>query len=114
MFSYSENDLHCDQAPLEEIARAVGTPAYVYSAEAILENFRAYHEAFSDLPHNVCYAVKANSTLAILALLAKAGARFHSRPGGQLYRVLQAGGHPRQGGFLGVGKTPDEVEYALA
>ncbi len=114
MFSYSENDLHCDQAPLEEIARAVGTPAYVYSAEAILENFRAYHEAFSDLPHNVCYAVKANSTLAILALLAKAGAGFDIVSGGELYRVLQAGGDPAKVVFSGVGKTPDEVEYALA
>ena len=113
MFSYSDNDLYCDNAPLEDIAREVGTPAFVYSAAAILDNYRAYHEAFSDLPHNVCYAVKANSSLAILSLLARAGAGFDIVSGGELYRVLQAGGDPAKVVFSGVGKTPDEVEYAL-
>src|SRR5215831_13519849 len=94
MFSYSDSDLYCDKTPLEDIARAVGTPAYVYSADTILDNYRAYHEAFSGLPHNVCYAVKANSSLAILSLLAKAGAGFDIVSGGELYRVLQAGGDP--------------------
>lgn len=113
MFSYSENDLYCDQALLEDIARDVGTPAYVYSATGILENYRAYHEALAGLPHNVCYAVKANSSLAILAILAKAGAGFDIVSGGELFRVLQAGGDPARVVFSGVGKTPDEVEYAL-
>lgn len=113
MFSYSGSDLYCDNASLEDIARAVGTPAYVYSAHTILDNYRAYHEAFSDLPHNVCYAVKANSSLAILSLLAKAGAGFDIVSGGELFRVLQAGGDPAKVVFSGVGKTPDEVEYAL-
>ena len=113
MFSYSANDLYCDNASLEDIAREVGTPAFVYSAAAILDNYRAYHEAFADLPHNVCYAVKANSSLAILALLARAGAGFDIVSGGELYRVLQAGGDPSKVVFSGVGKTPDEVEYAL-
>ena len=113
MFSYSGSDLYCDQAPLEDIAGEVGTPAFVYSAGAILENYRAYHEALAGLPHRVCYAVKANSSLAILALLAKAGAGFDIVSGGELYRVLQAGGDPGQVVFSGVGKTPDEVEYAL-
>ena len=113
MFSYSHNDLYCDNAPLEDIAREVGTPAFVYSAAAILDNYRAYHEAFSDLPHNVCYAVKANSSLAVLSLLARAGAGFDIVSGGELYRVLQAGGNPAKVVFSGVGKTPDEVEYAL-
>ena len=113
MFSYSESDLYCDQTPLEDIARDVGTPAFIYSAAAILDNYRAYHEAFSGLPHNVCYAVKANSSLAILSLLARAGAGFDIVSGGELYRVLQAGGDPAKVVFSGVGKTPDEVEYAL-
>ncbi|HLK49130.1 MAG TPA: diaminopimelate decarboxylase [Bryobacteraceae bacterium] len=113
MFCYSGNDLYCDRSPLADIARAVGTPAFVYSASGILENYRAYHNAFSDLPHNVCYAVKANSSLAILSLLAKAGAGFDIVSGGELYRVLQAGGDPSKVVFSGVGKTPDEVEYAL-
>ena len=113
MFSYSDDDLYCDQSSLEDIARAVGTPAYVYSASLILENYHAYHEAFADLPHNICYAVKANSSVAILALLAKRGAGFDIVSGGELFRVLQAGGDPSKVVFSGVGKTPDEVEYAL-
>ena len=90
-----------------------GTPAYVYSSAAILENYRAYDEALGDLPHTVCYAVKANSSLGILALLAQAGAGFDIVSGGELYRVLQAGGDPRKVVFSGVGKTAAEVDYAL-
>src|ERR1700741_2000139 len=114
MFSYSENDFYCEQVPLADLAARVGAPAYVYSSETILTNFRAYHTAFGNLPHTVCYAVKANSSLAILALLAKAGAGFDIVSGGELFRVLQAGGDPAKVVFSGVGKTPDEVEYALA
>jgi diaminopimelate decarboxylase len=114
MFSYSENDFYCEQVPLADLAHRVGTPAYVYSSESILNNYRAYDEAFGSLPHTVCYAVKANSSLAILALLAKAGAGFDIVSGGELYRVLQAGGDPSKVVFSGVGKTAGEVEYALA
>jgi diaminopimelate decarboxylase len=114
MFSYSENDLYCEQVPLADLAARVGTPAYVYSSETILSNFRAYDQAFGDLPHSVCYAVKANSSLAILGLLARAGAGFDIVSGGELFRVLQAGGDPSKVVFSGVGKTADEVEYALA
>ncbi|HWC96898.1 MAG TPA: diaminopimelate decarboxylase [Candidatus Sulfopaludibacter sp.] len=114
MFSYSENDLYCEQVPLADLAARVGTPAYVYSSETILANYRAYDQAFGDLPHSVCYAVKANSSLAILGLLARAGAGFDIVSGGELYRVLQAGGDPAKVVFSGVGKTADEVEYALA
>ncbi len=83
-------------------------------ARAILANYRAYDEAFGDLPHSVCYAVKANSSLAVLALLAKAGAGFDIVSGGELFRVMQAGGDPAKVVFSGVGKTAAEVEYALA
>src|SRR2546423_11012193 len=114
MFHYVENTLYCENVPLADIAKAAGTPAYVYSSATILDNYRAYDEAFGDLPHTVCYAVKANSSLAILALLAKAGAGFDIVSGGELYRVLQAGGDPSKVVFSGVGKTADEVEYALA
>ncbi|MDR3700434.1 MAG: diaminopimelate decarboxylase [Candidatus Sulfopaludibacter sp.] len=113
MFAYSGNDFYCEQVPLADLAAHVGTPAYVYSSETILTNFRAYDEAFGDLPHTVCYAVKANSSLAILAMLARAGAGFDIVSGGELFRVLQAGGDPAKVVFSGVGKTPDEVEYAL-
>ncbi len=113
MFSYSGNDFYCEQVPLVDLAARVGTPAYVYSSETILSNYRAYDAAFGDLPHAVCYAVKANSSLAILGMLARAGAGFDIVSGGELYRVLQAGGDPSKVVFSGVGKTPDEVEYAL-
>jgi diaminopimelate decarboxylase len=114
MFSYSQNDLYCEQVALADLAHRVGTPAYVYSGQSILANYRAYDEGFADLPHSVCYAVKANSSLAVLALLAKAGAGFDIVSGGELFRVLQAGGDPSKVVFSGVGKTAEEVEYALA
>ncbi len=114
MFHYSQSDLYCESVPLADLAARVGTPAFVYSSADILENYRAYHEAFADIPHSVCYAVKANSALAILRLLAEAGAGFDIVSGGELFRVLKAGGDPSKIVFSGVGKTADEVEYALA
>ena len=114
MFSYSQNDLYCEQVPLADLAARVGTPAYVYSSESLLANYRAYDDSFGDLPHTICYSVKANSSLAVLALLAKAGAGFDIVSGGELFRVLQAGGDPSKVVFSGVGKTAAEVEYALS
>ena len=114
MFSYSQNDLYCEQVPLADLAARTGTPAYVYSSQTFLDNYRAYDEAFGDLPHTVCYAVKANSSLGVLALLAKAGAGFDIVSGGELFRVLRAGGDPAKVVFSGVGKTAAEVEYALS
>jgi diaminopimelate decarboxylase len=113
MFSYSENDFYCEQVPLADLAHRVGTPCYVYSSQAILDNYRAYDEALGDLPHSVCYAVKANSSLAVLSLLARAGSGFDIVSGGELYRIMQAGGDPSRVVFSGVGKTAEEVEYAL-
>jgi diaminopimelate decarboxylase len=114
MFSYQDNSLYCEDVPLVKIAKAVGTPCYVYSASGIRNAYRAYDRAFTDLPHNVCYAVKANATLAVLALLAKAGAGFDIVSGGELFRVLEAGGSPARVVFSGVGKTALEIEFALA
>ena len=113
MFSYRDNDFYCDEVPLADIATAVGTPAYVYSSETIRSRFDAYEHAFGSLPHRICYAVKANSSLAVLSMLAKAGAGFDIVSGGELYRVVRAGGDPSTVVFSGVGKTRDEVEYAL-
>ena len=113
-FEYQDDTLFCEQVPLADIAAKAGTPCYVYSKRAILERFRAYDEAFGDLPHRVCYAVKANSNLSILALLARAGAGFDIVSGGELYRVLHAGCDPGRVVFSGVGKKAEEVEYALA
>ncbi len=113
-FRYIDHSLHCDGVALAAIAASAGTPCYVYSSQAILDNFKAYDGALGDLTHTVCYAVKANSTLAILGLLARAGAGFDIVSGGELYRVLQAGGDPARVVFSGVGKTAEEVDYALA
>lgn len=113
-FHYDQNDLYCEEVPLAEIAAKAGTPCYVYSSRTILENYRAYDEALAGMPHRICYAVKANSSLGVLALLARAGSGFDIVSGGELYRVLQAGGDPGAVAFSGVGKTADEVEYALA
>src|ERR1700679_3497197 len=114
MFEYLDGKLHCEQVDLDEIARAARTPCYVYSSRSILDAYQAYDNAFGDMPHMICYAVKANSTLGVLSLLARAGAGFDIVSGGELYRVLQAGGDPSRVVFSGVGKTAGEVEYALA
>src|SRR5579872_5816507 len=113
MFSYSDNSLYCDAVALDDIARRAGTPCYVYSAQTILENFRAYDEGLGEVPHTICYAVKANGALGILSLLVKAGAGFDIVSGGELYRVLEAGGDPARVVFSGVGKRSDEIDFAL-
>ncbi|HEX4595282.1 MAG TPA: diaminopimelate decarboxylase [Bryobacteraceae bacterium] len=110
---YRNQTLYSEDVALADIARREGTPAYVYSRAKILEKFRAYEEAFEDVPHRVCYAVKANGNLAILKLLAEAGAGFDIVSGGELFRVLKAGADPAVVIFSGVGKTSQELDYAL-
>jgi diaminopimelate decarboxylase len=112
-YSYNDNRLTCDGVSLEDIAQDAGTPCYVYSAGDILERYRAYDHAFGDLPHEVCYAVKANSNINVLRLLAGAGSGFDIVSGGELFRVIKAGGEPSKVVFSGVGKTAEEIEYAL-
>jgi diaminopimelate decarboxylase len=114
MFEYLDGKFYCEQVDLDEIARAARTQCYVYSARSILDAYRAYDNAFGNLPHMICYAVKANSTLGVLSLLARAGAGFDIVSGGELYRVLQAGGDPSRVVFSGVGKTAGEIQLALA
>src|ERR1700688_4198483 len=109
-----EQTLYSEDVALADIARREGTPAYVYSRAAILQKFHTYQEAFGDVPHRVCYAVKANGNLGILRLLAGAGAGFDVVSGGELFRVLAAGGDPATVVFSGVGKTATEIEYALS
>ena len=90
MFAYQEKTLYCEQVALAEIARKAGTPCYVYSATSILDAYRAYDYAFGEIPHTVCFAVKANSSLGVLSLLAKAGSGFDIVSGGELERVRRA------------------------
>ncbi len=110
---YRDQTLYMEDVPLADIARREGTPAYVYSRAAILERFRAYDQAFGAAPHKVCYAVKANGNLSILKLLAEAGAGFDIVSAGELFRVLKAGADPAAVIFSGVGKTEQELNYAL-
>jgi diaminopimelate decarboxylase len=110
---YRDQTLYLEQLPLADIARREGTPSYVYSSAAILERFQAYQQAFDEVPHKVCYAVKANSNLSILKLLADAGAGFDIVSGGELFRALKAGADPQTIIFSGVGKTSQEIDYAL-
>src|SRR5215472_10496438 len=102
---YRGHTLYLEGVPLADIAKRHGTPCYVYSRAAVLEKFRAYETAFGKAQHQICYAVKANGNLAILKLLGEAGAGFDIVSGGELFRVLRAGGHPGKVIFSGVGKT---------
>ena len=112
-FHYIDDIFCCHEVPLETIAEQAGTPSYVYSGDAIRENYRAYDRALAGLEHDIHYAVKANSSLGILSLLAEEGAGFDIVSGGELYRVLKAGGDPSRVVFSGVGKTGEELRYAL-
>jgi diaminopimelate decarboxylase len=112
-FAYRNGALCAEEVPLDEIARRFGTPCYVYSRAAIETAFREFLQALSGRNGLVCYSVKANSNLAVLALLAQLGAGFDIVSGGELARVLAAGGDPRKILFSGVGKSEPEIRLAL-
>jgi diaminopimelate decarboxylase len=113
-FDYRDGELHAESVPLTRIAEHYGTPCYVYSRAALTEAWRAFDGAFAGRDHLVCYAVKANSSLAVLNLLARLGSGFDIVSGGELARVLAAGGDPRKVVFSGVGKSGEEMHQALA
>ncbi len=113
-FTRAHGALHAERVSLETLAEHHGTPTYVYSASGIRTRYEALDAAFAALPHRICYAVKANSNLSILRLLAACGAGFDIVSGGELARVLQAGGDPAGIVFSGVGKRVDEMQAALA
>jgi len=103
----------CEGVALDAITEAVGTPAYVYSADTIRQHFQRLDAAMAGVDHMICYAMKANSSLAILDLLRSLGAGFDIVSGGELFRVLKAGGEAGKCTFAGVGKTRDEIAFAL-
>jgi diaminopimelate decarboxylase len=113
LFHYRDGRLCCEDVDLERVAESFGTPVYVYSAGTILDHYTRLDAALGSLDHLICYAVKANSNRAILKLLADAGAGFDIVSGGELFRVLAAGGDPAKCTFAGVGKSRQEIEYAL-
>lgn len=112
-FRHIQGRLHAENVDLQTLAERYGTPLYVYSAATIQDHFRRLDAALDRLDHLVCYAVKANSNLAILNLVASVGGGFDIVSGGELFRVLQAGGKARHCTFAGVGKARSEIEYAL-
>lgn len=112
-FQYRNGELYAEDVPVEQLARAHGTPAYVYSRATLERHYRAYDQALGDHPHLICYAVKANSNLAVLDVLARLGAGFDIVSGGELERVLRAGGDPAKVVFSGVGKQVPEIRRAL-
>jgi diaminopimelate decarboxylase len=112
-FAYRNGALCAEQVPLDDIARRFGTPCYVYSSAAIQAAYGEFARALQGREALVCYSVKANSNLAVLALLARLGAGFDIVSGGELARILAAGGEPRKTFFSGVGKSGGEIEYAL-
>jgi len=112
-FAYRNGTLCAEQVPLDELARRFGTPCYVYSRAAIEGAYAEYSDALAGRDALICYSVKANPNLAVLALMAKLGAGFDIVSGGELARVLAAGGDPRKTLFSGVGKTALEIEQAL-
>ena len=113
-FHLEGGELHVENVPLAAIAARFGTPCYVYSRNALTAAFREFDDAFAGVPHLVCYAMKANPTLAILELFADLGSGFDIVSGGELARVLAAGGDPRKVVFSGVGKSDEEMAQALA
>ncbi len=113
-FSLSRGELHVERVSLATIAERFGTPCYVYSRAALEASYDTFDAAFAGIPHLVCYAMKANSNLAILNLLARRGSGFDIVSGGELERVIAAGGDPAKTVFSGVGKSALEMEAALA
>ena len=113
-FTYRDGQLLAEQIPVAELAAKHGTPLYLYSRNALLERYRAFDSALASVDHIVCYAVKANSNLAVLQTLAQAGAGFDIVSGGELQRVLRAGGSAGKVVFSGVGKTEAEMREALS
>jgi diaminopimelate decarboxylase len=112
-FEYKGDELYCEEVPLARIAAEVGTPVYVYSHATLSRHYRVFDEALAGVDHLICYSVKANSNLAVLKLLTGMGAGADIVSGGELYRVLRAGGDPRKIVFSGVGKTEAEMRQAL-
>jgi len=112
-FQYREGKLYCEDVDLAQAAEKFGTPLYIYSAATILDHYNRLNAALAPLNHLICYAVKANSNRAILKLLAQAGSGFDIVSGGELFRAIKVGADPKNCTFAGVGKTGEEIAYAL-
>ena len=112
-FNYQNGSLYAESVAVSELAQSYGTPCYIYSRATLLRHWKAFDNAFGEHPHQVCYAVKANSNIGILNLFARMGSGFDIVSGGELARVLAAGGDPKKVVFSGVGKSHAEMTQAL-
>ncbi|MGB8930040.1 MAG: diaminopimelate decarboxylase [Anaeromyxobacteraceae bacterium] len=112
-FQRQDGVLHAEEIPLAELAEEYGTPLYVYSTATLTRHWKVLDASLKGARHTLCYAVKANSNLAILSLFAKLGSGFDIVSGGELFRVVKAGGDPRKVVYSGVGKRDDEIAFAL-
>jgi diaminopimelate decarboxylase len=112
-FEYRQGELYCEQVPISQIVKEVGTPCYIYSHATLTRHYRVYESAFKNIPHIIAFAMKANSNLAILRLMAKEGSGVDIVSGGELFRALKAGVPPSKIVFAGVGKNAEEIRDAL-
>lgn len=112
-FEYRQGELYCERVPVSQIAKEVGTPCYIYSHATLIRHFQVYDSAFKNIPHLIAFAMKANSNLAILRLMAKEGSGVDIVSGGELFRALKAGVPPSKIVFAGVGKNAEEIRDAL-
>src|SRR5436305_7468284 len=112
-FHYVGKKLYCEGVAIETLAKKFGTPLYVYSQKTLTDHFKKLDRALRPLDHLVCFAMKSNSNLSVLRTLANLGSGFDIVSGGELQRVIAAGGDPRRCVFAGVGKTEAEIEFAL-
>ena len=112
-FEYHHGELYCEQVPVSRMAKELGTPCYIYSHATLVRHFHAYDSAFKNIPHVIAFAMKANSNLAILRLMAKEGSGADIVSGGELFRALKAGVPASKIVFAGVGKSPDEIRDTL-
>lgn len=112
-FQYRGSELHAEDVPITRIVEQVGTPVYLYSLATLRRHYRVFDEAFARIKHLVCFSIKANSNLAVLRAFVREGSGFDVVSGGELFRAVKAGADPRKIVFSGVGKSRDEIAYAL-
>ena len=113
-FHYIDNDLYCEDVPVARVAKEVGTPFYLYSHATLQQHYRAFDSAFAGVKHMTCFSVKSNSNITILRLFAGEGGGVDIVSGGELYRAIKAGVDPAKIVYSGVGKTAEDIEYALS
>jgi diaminopimelate decarboxylase len=112
-FNYKGSRFYAEGVPVEKIAKEVGTPCFIYSHRTLVRHYHAFDEAFKNIPHLICYSVKANSNIAVLRIFIEEGSGLDIVSGGELYRALKAGADPKKIVFSGVGKRGEEIEYAI-